>query len=543
MADGKVYEVTSPDGKVYEVTAPPGATKEQALDFARMQFDTLQQRNRAAQAKAADVDAADPASGMGTGERFLAGAGKGMHDLGTGAVGALKSAVGMETPADRANVDAQRLRDAPLMRTPAGALGDIGGKVATTIPAMMVPGANSYRGAAILGAITGATQPAGTEDSRLLNTATGAAGGVIGQGATNRIAAVINPTVRPNVRALMDQGITPTPGQISGGFLQRAEDKLTSLPITGDAISAARTRGLDDFNRAAYNRVLAPIGEKYEGEVGREGIRKVAGMISDKYDTLLPKLSFKADQQFGQELSTLQSMIPVAQKAQFDQILKTKLLDKMTSAGLMNGESLKAAEGELGRLARGYRSSQNFDERQLGDAILELQSAMRQNLARGNPAHADELSKINEGFANLVRVERAAGFQGAQNGVFTPALLSAAVKAGDQSVRKNAFSKGGALMQDLSDAGKDVLASKYPDSGTAGRVLLGGGAIASGIANPAIPAGLAAAAVPYLPKASNLAAYLLTQRPQQAQAIADMLRRGSPLLSGAGASVPALAQQ
>lgn len=41
----------------------------------------------------------------------------------------------------------------------------------------------------------------------------------------------------------------------------------------------------------------------------------------------------------------------------------------------------------------------------------------------------------------------------------------------DRTKDKRAFSEGDALLQDLSAAGKDVMPSKIPDSGTAGRML------------------------------------------------------------------------
>jgi hypothetical protein len=190
----------------------------------------------------------------------------------------------------------------------------------------------------------------------------------------------------------------------------------------------------------------------------------------------------------------------------------------------MNGESLKAAESELGRAARGYRGSPDFDVRQLGDALTAVQQSVRNTLVRSNPAHADELSRINAGFANLARVEDAAGRLGSKEGVFTAAQLSAAVRSADKSVRKNQFARGHALMQDLSDAGENVLGSKYPDSGSIGRLLLGGSAVGAGAVNPLIPGALGVASLPYLPVGRQIAAGLLARRPAGAEAVAEALR-------------------
>jgi len=79
--------------------------------------------------------------------------------------------------------------------------------------------------------------------------------------------------------------------------------------------------------------------------------------------------------------------------------------------------------------------------------------------------------------------------------LFTPSQLNSAVQSMDTSAGNRAYSEGGALMQDLTDAAMTVLPSKVPDSGTPLRSLvsiggLGGGAVAAG-ANPyAVAAGV-----------------------------------------------------
>ena len=90
--------------------------------------------------------------------------------------------------------------------------------------------------------------------------------------------------------------------------------------------------------------------------------------------------------------------------------------------------------------------------------------------------HAQQLAKINEGWANYAILRRAAsGPQAAQTGDFTPSQLMQGVqesaKRGGQAVGRGKLSEGKALMQDLAAAGYEVLPSKYPDSGTAGRIL------------------------------------------------------------------------
>lgn len=423
-----------------------------------------------------------------------------------------------------------------------------GGNLVTTALATRGLGAPTTLGGKVaqgvgIGAATGATAPVTDNQDNFwqqkgLQTAVGGAAGGVVPVAGAGIARIIKPKTSVEAARLLDEGVTPTPGQILGGRWQVAEDKLTSLPIVGDAISSARRKSLDEFNRAALKRALEPIGGKVPKDVGHEGIAAVREQISKAYDDLLPKMSFKADNEFVRGLNNLRSLaseLPEQQAKQFDKILKTQVQGKMTPQGLMNGARLKEVESELGRLAKGYESDPSFDNRQLGNAINELQNLIRQNLSRSNPQYADELAKVNKAWANYTRLRGAAGMQGAVDGKFSPAQLSNAVRSQDKTVGKRAFSEGTALMQDLSDAGKSVLASKYPDSGTAGRAWLGAGTIGLGsVFSPTALVGLGAASLPYLPGGRQAMAGLLARRPQAAGLLADRVRAMSPMLAGSG---------
>src|SRR5699024_6183658 len=172
-------------------------------------------------------------------------------------------------------------------------------------------------------------------------------------------------------------------------------------------------------------------------------------------------------------------------------------------------------------------------QQEVGNAIGELQKALRENLARMNPQHADRLRSVNEAFANFVRLENAAGRIGAQDGVFTPQQLASAIRQTDRSARRGAYSRGDALMQDLSDAAQSRMSAQIPDSGTAGRLAMQGAGLASYFVNPLIPAGLGAASVPYLPGISKAATGAILRRPANAKTLADALEKLPPGALGA----------
>lgn len=363
----------------------------------------------------------------------------------------------------------------------------------------------------------------------------GLIGGAVPVGVSG-IASAVKPTVNPKVVELLKQGVTPTPGQILGGAAQRMEEKLQSVPILGDVITGAKNKSLVEFNKAALNRAVAPIGEKVD-DVGREGVQQVKQKLSNAYNNLLPKISFTPDAQFQQEFATVQKMaqgLGPTEQAKFNTIIN-EVMSKASPNGSMTGETFKIVESKLTNEAKKFAGSGDAYQKELGDALNETLRVMRDTLPRVNPGYAKDLQAINQGYANYARIRQAASSTatGAREGVFTPAQLAQAIRAQDKTAGKGASATGQALMQDLAEQGTNVLGSKVPDSGTAGRLLPIAGAGAAGATGTLLPA-LAltgAATLPYLGR--KTAAKLLTERPASAAELARLLRSGSPLLSSA----------
>ena len=420
--------------------------------------------------------------------------------------------------------------------------GRLAGGVAATLPAAMIPGAATIGGSAAIGAGMGALQPVTAGEFWVekmkqagLGAAAGGAGGAISQG----ISRILSPQTGAAQRMLMAEGVELTPGQVAGGLSKRFEDAATSVPIMGGKVAQAQQRAVESFNRAAINRGLGEIGEKLpDGMVGREAIEYAGKKIGDAYDPLLARMTLRADQQFIADSTALaqnaQAALAPERAQQLANILQTKLGRHMSGQGTMTGQKFKLADSELGRLARQFSSSADADQRMLGETIRDMQSVMRDALARSNPRLAPELRKIDKAFATNLRVERAAASVAATDGVFTPAQLQNAVKALDSSGRKRQFARGNALLQDLADAGKEVLPSAVGNSGTADRagLMAMGGALATGQWWAPMAAGVGAAAYTRPGIASMRA--LLTQRPAVAGTIAELLERGAPIPLTAG---------
>ena len=376
--------------------------------------------------------------------------------------------------------------------------------------------------------------------------ATGAAFGGATPVVTGALGRLISPKASTNsqLALLKAEGVKPTIGQTLGGWANRAEEKAQSIPIMGDAISAARGRATEGLNRAAFNRALDPLGEKLpmNVKIGNDAVEYTYKRLGQSYDKLLPKLTTQTDQAFDSGLASLKTM--VQQSAldpkyanKFDQIVQTRLLDKFQGQNAMTGETLKQTQEFLTKEIKRYGQSQDPDARLLGDALKEVGSQLNQLVTRSNPKYAAELKAINTGYANFKRVQKAAGYLGAEDGVFTPAQFQGAIKAADFSKDKARFAEGNALLQDLSAAGKNQLGNKVPDSGTATRLMMGAGGLASGAVSPAIPAGLLGGAAMYTPQMQALLRAAVSSRPQSAQAIEQALRKSAPMLIPGGAQV------
>lgn len=369
----------------------------------------------------------------------------------------------------------------------------------------------------------------------------GALAGAIVPGIAGGVARMTSPKTAPAVRQMIDEGVRVTPGQVLGGAAKRAEEAATSIPFVGDVIKGAQKRGIDDFNKAALNRVLAPIGGKAD-EIGYKGIEKAQKTVSKAYDDLLPKMKIDADDAFKLDIKDIrsmgQNMLP-ARAQQFEKIIEGQVLRKFEASGKMHPTTMKEVDSQIGKMASKFKGSLDADQQMLGDALGEVQTSLRAMVSRGNPGHAPQLGKINEAYANLLRVERAAASTGAKGGVFTPNQLEGATKALDKSLRKRKTAHGGALMQDLATAGDEAIAQKLPSSGTTERALLGigGGAAAGGMISPVIPAAMATGAGLYTPPVQKLIQALLTARPAGAPKVSESIRRLAPYLSPGAATV------
>lgn len=503
----------------------------------------------------------NPTSGMTGTEKFLAGAGKGMTDLVRGVGQAAREGIDAVTPTTLSTLitgktnpvadflglpsakdaDAVKARDRALMDTGAGLAGNITGTAATLLPTAFIPGAGTYAGAAAIGAGQGVLAPVASDESRLQNAAMGGVGGAGGVLAARALSRAVQPIAQSEgVKKLLSEGVVPTPGQAAGGWVGRVENSLESLPLVGQIIKNAKTRGVEELNAAALKRSV-PSGTQQEiTAVGRRGLEQADDILSRGYERVVPNISVKATNDFRRSITEAgfkdSRFLTEQGEKELSRVLESRVFNRIPETGEIPGRLVQRMDSELGQIARDYSKSTDAAQRAFAGAVRDIQTELRTYIAsQAKGTAAEELRDLNKAFANLVRVERASGYTGAKEGVFSAAQLQQAVRATDSGGRS--FARGNALMQDLSDPAKAVLQDTVPDSGTAGRLLTAAGITGAGVdaifGNPGYLTALAASPVLYSRAGAR---YMVGDLPGQAAA-AQFLRSTSPYSSVLGMGI------
>lgn len=394
-----------------------------------------------------------------------------------------------------------------------------------------------------IGGATGFGTAEGDLADRLESTAIGAGVGALtgaaGQRVVDRFARGAVGADTTAARQLSREGVQLTPGQmlqetpLIGGFLRGTEDRLAGMPLIGDAIQGARTRGLETANIAGAQRGLTPIGETIPPKIapGYEAVEYVQDRLGQAYADVLSRVSPTIDAPLDTGIAEILADAPAsmgeARARQLAEILSSRVMRNVDpETRRISGEEFKRIETVLGQQQRELARSVDSDQRALGLALGDIRSEFRDALARQYPAEAPRLQQINTGYANLVRIEDATGTAGAmqRGGVFTSTQLANAVRRNTGSRSQRGAGTG--LMRDLATNMGEVLPSTVPDSGTAGRaglaaLLAGGYYLKPEIAIPVI-AGVA----PYTKIGQALInwIYRATDPEQARPALAEMAR-------------------
>lgn len=414
----------------------------------------------------------------------------------------------------------------------------LAGNVASPVNYAMAPAKGAgVAGNMFSGAAIGGSQPVDTRQGENYNTSVlknTAVGGLVG-GILGSIGS--NPST-PNkmrraaqVKLLQEKGIEPSIGQQVGGTTAAMEERLGSIPVLGHFTHAATvTRPTEDLNNALYSSALKDIGDSLPAgiPIGRPALSYVNKAVGKVYDDTLGKMSLPANSVDGEAVKILSAYktMPQAQKDQF--LGAASGLHDIADNGIVNGKDLKGFTSDLRKDAMGYSSSANYPDRQLGQALFDLHSAVTDAATAANPLQAPDLAAADAAYTKLIRINKAAAKVGATDGVITPSQFNSAV-LGSVGKRAAAKASGALPMQDLADAANTVLSPKVRNSGTPERTLLA--ALLAGAATNPVGTLKAAALIPPVAAAYSRTGQKVLGKVLTGPTLADMLRKYAPTMA------------
>lgn len=416
--------------------------------------------------------------GTGPMERGLIGAGKAVSDLWQGA----QQLVGKANTND---VQETRDRDAALMKTTAGQVGNFAGNVGMAVPTMFVPGVNSYTGAALLGGAQGLLQPTTEGESRGTNTLLGAAGGVAGQGAGNLVGRAIRPVqselTGEEARLAAEaarRNIPLSTGQATGSRpVQVAESVMENLPFTSGPQLAQR-----QAQQTAFNRAVGSTFGSAEDAITPQVAGQARNRIGQTFTDLSSRNTLQANQGLVQDLGNIQGQVNRYATPDVARVVNNNIddiLSKVEPGDIIAGRAYRELDSQIGRLTR---STSNGDiKHYLGQVRDTLRTAMDQSISATDRSAWRE---ARQQYANLMTVSPLAA-KSETGDISGKTLLNAANQSS-----KNAKFGGPSELAELGRIGRAFVADQIPNSGTAQRQLIqslltGGGGAGLGAAGAA----------------------------------------------------------
>lgn len=354
-----------------------------------------------------------------------------------------------------------------------GALNRLGSAAAGRfLPALLQGGKGAAAARGIAGDVAYSTiYGTNTGGSPIESALLGGVGGALGRGVGGVAGAAAGGVARsPAAQKLASLGVPMTVGQNLGGFAKAVEDRLMSVPWVGDAVGKRRMESFQGFNRAALNEAGAPISATVN-DTGERGLQQLLDQIGTAYDNATAGARVPLDPQFSQDMMAARALgdtLPPDLSQKFATAVNNRAMPVAVAGELTGDTYQQAMRGFKGYKAETVKPGFEADYR---DALSGVQDAFKGQMMRGGGADVvDKLGKADQAYRMAKVLEDAQGRaingtgSGATN-IFTPAQLNLAARA-------NAKKFGGQRpFAQLAEAGQEVLPSKIPDSGTAGRML------------------------------------------------------------------------
>lgn len=333
-------------------------------------------------------------------------------------------------------------------------------------------------------AVYGATASASDGGSALGGATEGVLGGMVGRIGTRALGAGLQGVRNPDAQLLRARGVTMTPGQMLAGegrfgrVMKGREDRLAGFNGIGDSIKDQQRRSLIDMNRAAFNEAVPPTAQNAIGGYAEQGIEQLQQETTDAYGRALSGRMFDlSEPQLQQDVigAVQQGMAIPRTGPEFAHAVQSRI-DPVMTAGTATGPQMQDVlqglrDADFGTDAMGNAAA---------DAAGNVRSAFTGMIDRQAPDAMPLLREADQSYRQLNILADAVGRGMNNEGIFTGAQLG-------QAARANAKRFNGPIaaattrrpFYDLQRAAQNILPSKVPDSGTAGRMEANGGLFSS----------------------------------------------------------------
>jgi len=424
-------------------------------------FELVARAYADARKNAAPVQGYDPTEGMTTFEKAAAGAGKAMVDIGRGA-GQMLGLVSREDVAEA------RRRDAPLMGTTAGTVGNVAGNIAMMVPTAFVPGSATILGGAAIGAGTGLLQPSTSTGETLQNVVLGGVAAPVATIAGRGLAAgyqgvksaadVFSKAGQNRIAADTLRAAATNPIEAMANMRAARELVPGSQPTVAQV---ARDPGLAQLERTLLNNpeMAAPLQQRFIAQrAARSGaIQDVAG-TDDYYEAIKQGRKIFAKEDYAKALAT-----------GIDQDMAKALKPQIDS--LMGRPSIEQAKAVAVRLAR--ESDQDLSNFGSVEGMDWLKKALDNQISKasqpGSAIGKAELRALTQTKDDLMKVlgQIAPGYKAANEAYeamsrqinsmdVARSLAEKLQKPGSEYAQGSAKEMGDAYMRALSEAKESV---------------------------------------------------------------------------------------
>lgn len=354
-------------------------------------------------------------------------------------------------------------------------------------------------------------------------------------GAGHAVGSVVRPWVTAAARQLHDRGIRLTPGELMGGYAKRLEDSTTAAPFIGHLVRSRQAEGIESLNRAAWDEALAPMGRRYalprNTEMGHEAVREATDLFNRRYGAVVPRMTAQMDPQLTRDIAQISQSLPQSVRPQFADAYRRHVEHVLDpQSGIIDGRGLQHTLGALRDEARRLQTSQSSHayDHDLGSALNEMRDKIVESARRYTPKRTmTSFDNIQRAYRNFVVLRDASSRTGAEQGVFNPTQMHAAVRAADRSAGKGATARGEAALQEISGPAKAVMTRRVADSGTPERAALLGAILNPGLAAKGLAMGLGPAAL-YTRAGNALFRAGATSAPVTREALGTAIQNVSP---------------